>query len=523
METESPSGNPSSTQPLSPTGVQLRDALQHVDRDDSSDDDDDRTACADIKGTTISDGAAQRTEEVANNNKVSIQKALVKVKTVAWTEHNNSTNQSYSGEGLAFRVVLDSSQRTGLIRLQASIQLKHHNLLNGSETIYLFIYPENIHAVTADERLDTLSFSLKRPPDLVVPKGRPIESEPATDVLLQSMFALAKVTHLDVQLSTSKLPRDRLRFILSIHKLFPVNHSFSTDKRRADLGTLYVGRGSEVINLAKDLEGPRDSPPSYQKDTSRPCNKRKRKCTSPDVERRRATTPGRASPKTQATVALAAGGNPRLEDIYNLLVEMNGRVTQSVTRIETRVEQIEGHVQRIESRVERIESRVERIESRVEQVEGHVQRIESRVERIESRVEQIDSRVEKIESRIEQIDSRVEQIEKSLASEVSEAPSQTMSEARLELLEELNDRIDNEIIDVQSRYAEATEELEEKIDHFESTVSEALEELERNVESYGEEVEERLEERIEQAVGKYLRDGTFQGSLFFNRQATADE
>ncbi|KAH0495931.1 hypothetical protein TgHK011_009456 [Trichoderma gracile] len=502
METESPSGNPSSTQPLSPTGVQLRDALQHVDRDDSSDDDDDRTACADIKGTTISDGAAQKTEEVANNNKVSIQKALVKVKTVAWTEHNNSTNQSYSGEGLAFRVVLDSLQRTGLIRLQASIQLKHHNLLNGSETIYLFIYPENIHAVTADERLDTLSFSLKRPPDLVVPKGRPIESEPATDVLLQSMFALAKVTHLDVQLSTSKLPRDRLRFILSIHKLFPVNHSFSTDKRRADLGTLYVGRGSEVINLAKDLEGPRDSPPSYQKDTSRPCNKRKRKCTSPDVERRRATTPGRASPKTQATVALAAGGNPRLEDIYNLLVEMNGRVTQCVTRIETRVEQIEGHVQRIESRVERIESRVERIESRVEQ---------------------IDSRVEKIESRIEQIDSRVEQIEKSLASEDSEAPSQTMSEARLELLEELNDRIDNEIIDVQSRYAEATEELEEKIDHFESTVSEALEELERNVESYGEEVEERLEERIEQAVGKYLSNGTFQGSLFFNRQATADE
>lgn len=240
--------------------------------DDSSGDDHDRVVCPDIKETDFGAGAAQRTDKVANT-KAQIEKALVKVRRVVWTEHNNSTpNQSYSGEGLAFRVILDTSQRTGLIRLQASIQLKHHSSLDGSETIYLFIYPENIHAVTADELGDTLSFSLKEPPDLVVPKGRPLESEPATNTLLQSMLALAKVTHLDVQLSTAKLSRKGLKFILSLHNLFSVNHSFSTDKRRADLNTLYVGRGSEVVSLDKDTKGLGASPPSYE-DTSRSTSK----------------------------------------------------------------------------------------------------------------------------------------------------------------------------------------------------------------------------------------------------------
>ncbi|KAL6872083.1 hypothetical protein J3F83DRAFT_634341 [Trichoderma novae-zelandiae] len=80
--------------------------------------------------------------------------------------------------------------------------------LDGSKSIHLFIYPENIHTVTADELLDTLTVSLKRPPGLVVPKRRPLESEPATDTLLVSMFALAKATHIDVQLST--MPRKTL-------------------------------------------------------------------------------------------------------------------------------------------------------------------------------------------------------------------------------------------------------------------------------------------------------------------------
>ncbi|PTB72699.1 hypothetical protein M440DRAFT_1433486 [Trichoderma longibrachiatum ATCC 18648] len=417
METESPSDDLGSTQPLSPTGVEFRDALKHVDRDKSSGDDDDRIARADIKETTFSAGAAQRTEKVASNKAV-VERALVKVRTVAWTEHDHSApKQSYSGEGLAFRVVIDASQRTGLIRLQASIQLKHDNLLDGSETIYLFIYPENIRAVTADELLDTLSFSLKRPPDLVVPKGRPLESEPATETLLRSMFALAKVTHFDVQLSTTKLPRSRLKFILSIHNLFAVNHNFSTDKRRADLNTLYVGRGSEVVNVEGDLEGTRDSPPLYEKDTPRSHNQ----------------------------------------------LEVNGRVAR---------------------------------------IEGDVKQLQSRVE---------------------WIDSRVERIEETLASEGSEAPSQTMSEARLELLEELNDRIDHEIIDVQSRYEDRERELEEKIEELETTVTEVLENFQKNVEACEDEAEERMEERIEQAVGKYLRNGTFQGSFLFNAQASADE
>ncbi|KAL6872558.1 hypothetical protein HDV57DRAFT_524374 [Trichoderma longibrachiatum] len=464
METESPSDDLGSTQPLSPTGVEFRDALKHVDRDKSSGDDDDRIARADIKETTFSAGAAQRTEKVASNKAV-VERALVKVRTVAWTEHDHSApKQSYSGEGLAFRVVIDASQRTGLIRLQASIQLKHDNLLDGSETIYLFIYPENIRAVTADELLDTLSFSLKRPPDLVVPKGRPLESEPATETLLRSMFALAKVTHFDVQLSTTKLPRSRLKFILSIHNLFAVNHNFSTDKRRADLNTLYVGRGSEVVNVEGDLEGTRDSPPLYEKDTPRSHNQRKRKCTSPDVVReRRAAASGHASSKTQATAALPESGEVRLEDIYNLLVEVNGRVAR---------------------------------------IEGDVKQLQSRVE---------------------WIDSRVERIEETLASEGSEAPSQTMSEARLELLEELNDRIDHEIIDVQSRYEDRERELEEKIEELETTVTEVLENFQKNVEACEDEAEERMEERIEQAVGKYLRNGTFQGSFLFNAQASADE
>lgn len=458
-----------------------------MDRDKSSGDDDDRIARADIKETTFSAGAAQRTEKVASNKAV-VERALVKVRTVAWTEHDHSApKQSYSGEGLAFRVVIDASQRTGLIRLQASIQLKHDNLLDGSETIYLFIYPENIRAVTADELLDTLSFSLKRPPDLVVPKGRPLESEPATETLLRSMFALAKVTHFDVQLSMTKLPRSRLKFILSIHNLFAVNHNFSTDKRRADLNTLYVGRGSEVVNVEGDLEGTRDSPPLYEKDTPRshskhtalslshpsvkdvelirfPIDQRKRKCTSPDVVReRRAAASGHASSKTQATAALPESGEVRLEDIYNLLVEVNGRVAR---------------------------------------IEGDVKQLQSRVE---------------------WIDSRVERIEETLASEGSEAPSQTMSEARLELLEELNDRIDHEIIDVQSRYEDRERELEEKIEELETTVTEVLENFQKNVEACEDEAEERMEERIEQAVGKYLRNGTFQGSFLFNAQASADE
>ncbi|OTA08641.1 hypothetical protein A9Z42_0003880 [Trichoderma parareesei] len=479
METESPSGDLSSTQPLSPTGIELRDDLQHVDRDDASGDDDNRAVSADTKETTSGEGAAPKSKKVASKQ-APITKTSVKVASVAWTDHldGSDSSRSYDGQGLTFRVMLDTSRRTGLFKLQANIQLKHmqlkHNdLLAGSQIIYLFIYPENVLTVTGDEPLYTLTFSLRRPPDLVVPKGKPLESEPATDALLESMFALAKSTKFVIQLPTAALPRKDVKLISSIACVLSANHDISTDKRRADLNPLYLGDGGEIVQLDKETQSIAESPPTYEKPPARLHNKLKRKCTSPDVERRRATTSGRASSKAQAIAALLEGGNVQLEDIYNLLVEVNGRVT----------------------------------------------RIEGDVKQIQSRVDQIESHVERIGSRVEQVDSRVEQIEKSLASEGSEAPSQTMSEARLELLEELNDRIDHEIIDVQSRYADVTEELEEKITEFETTMSEALEDFQRNAED----CEQEVEERIERAVDKYLSDGTFQGSFFFNKQAIADQ
>ncbi|KAL6872084.1 hypothetical protein J3F83DRAFT_713937 [Trichoderma novae-zelandiae] len=49
-----------------------------------------------------------------------------------------------------------------------------------------------------------------------------------------------------------------------------------------------------------------------------------------------------------------------------------------------------------------------------------------------------------------------------------------MPEARMEMLEAVNNRIDHEIIDVHSRYPEAEQGLEHKVEELEERIEQAV-------------------------------------------------
>lgn len=196
---------------------------------------------------------------------------------VTWKDENEQTQHA---DGIHFDIYLDTLTNTSLFKLYCNIHHKGSKAKGQKHTIFLFIHPESVRAITLDNGRPagpgfsrsgrhTLSFSITQQPSLIIPKGYVLESKQRSKGLLNAVLALANVTDFAIHLNNSNIippKRTRLEVIARIFSPSSASNRPLTNKRCANLESLYGGRGGEVANLNKDVgKAPieADPPPSY--------------------------------------------------------------------------------------------------------------------------------------------------------------------------------------------------------------------------------------------------------------------
>ncbi|RFU78897.1 hypothetical protein TARUN_3336 [Trichoderma arundinaceum] len=236
-------------------------------------------------------------------------------------------------------------------------------------------------------------------PRLVAPKNLILESRPKTRALLDSMQALATVTSFTVHIKNPDTIASTTKDFELITSAFSASHTDnrpSTNNKRANLTTLYAGKGGEIINADTATANLEACPPPLYSEPVLSCshvsNKRKRKGSDIDNDRHSTdqdhillilknictrldgieSRMGRLEDKVQEV--LDAGRSPNrygAEERMEMLEEIDNRIDDCITdlKIESHDiiqdlrDEIDGTLERLDNeaseRIERLESDVE--------------------------------------------------------------------------------------------------------------------------------------------------------------------
>ncbi|RFU81804.1 hypothetical protein TARUN_395 [Trichoderma arundinaceum] len=181
--------------------------------------------------------------------------------TIAWEDGNNKPQ---TVDGICLKVDIDTLTSKALFKLSCWIwvkgkgknkgQIKRGKIKAGNkQSIYLFIHPEDIRAITLEVKNDvpSLHFFMIRSPYLVIPSDRILECKNSTQPLLHSMKSLAKTDDFTIHLNVSNisdLTWKHLQHIALIFSATSINRP-SIDDRRANLQTLYGGTGGNIFDV----------------------------------------------------------------------------------------------------------------------------------------------------------------------------------------------------------------------------------------------------------------------------------
>lgn len=216
---------------------------------------------------TVTEGAKEENAAVID---ISYQK-----NRVTW---NDASEQPCQMEDVSFDLYLNTSTNTAMFKLHAYVILKGGKGKSNKQAVYLYIYPETIQAIkynvyhnpqlstskTFPPRRYSLCISMTQTPDLIRPKGRPLDSKGRTKTRLHLVEDLASVTEFIVHLDSSNAVFSKADFDL-LEKTFsgdrPEGHP-RTDLPRANPATLYAGNGGEIVEK-KEITHTAESPPPY--------------------------------------------------------------------------------------------------------------------------------------------------------------------------------------------------------------------------------------------------------------------
>ncbi|KAH0525902.1 hypothetical protein TsFJ059_009303 [Trichoderma semiorbis] len=271
---------------------------------------------------------------------------------VTWKD---DTNQTQHADGIHLDIYLDTLTNTSLFKLYCNIHHKGSKAKGQKHTIFLFIHPESVRAITLDSgrstrpssskpSRQTLSFSIVQQPSLIIPKGYVVESKQRSKGLLNAVLALANVTDFGIHLNSSNITIPKQTRLESVARIFSLNSAHNrplTNKRCANLESLYGGRGGEVANLSRDVgKAPiqADLPPSYDEPQRGQISNKRRRIDS-DVTNDK---------------------SPTAHD--DLFKSIRGHLDGIEMRICTHIDGMEG---RINTRLDSIEDRLKQLEDKV--------------------------------------------------------------------------------------------------------------------------------------------------------------
>ncbi|KAL6815063.1 hypothetical protein J3E69DRAFT_358908 [Trichoderma sp. SZMC 28015] len=319
-----------------PQGIDEAQANRDEDHDGAENKDDD---------VTLSDPSDCDTETAEPN--ISYQN-----NAVTWKD---DTNQIQHADGIHLDIYLDTLTNTSLFKLYCNIHHKGSKAKGQKHTIFLFIHPESVRAITLDSgrsagpssskpSRQTLSFSIVQQPSLIIPKGYVLESKQRSKGLLNAVLALANVTDFSIHLNSSNITIPKQTRLESVARIFSLNFAHNrplTNKRCANLESLYGGRGGEVANLSRDVgKAPiqADLPPSYDEPQRGQISNKRRRIDS-DVTNDK---------------------SPAIHD--DLFKSIRSHLNGIESRICSHIDGMEG---RINTRLDSIEDRLKQLEDKV--------------------------------------------------------------------------------------------------------------------------------------------------------------
>ncbi|PTB48712.1 hypothetical protein M431DRAFT_99323 [Trichoderma harzianum CBS 226.95] len=339
----------------------------------------------------------------------------------------NPDGQMQRVEGLNLDLYLDTSTNTAIFKIYGYVLLKGSKSKSSKQAVYLFIHPETIQSITPQTEHaaplsaliqsgpihHSLCFSLTAHPHLVVPKNLILESRPKTKALLDSIQALATVTAFTVHLSNLDTVTSTQGILESVASTFSLSHNDnrpSTNTRRANLTTLYAGRGGEIVNVKNDVANTEACLPPYSEPApsrSHHSNKRKRDFSDHDFER----------PSTTQDQILLILKNicTRLDSIEGRMVKLEDKVSEALDSTHSR-----GEEERLEL-LEEVDHRIDdcitdmRIESQ-DIIEDLKDEVDATLERLDNEASE---RIERLETDIEENTTKV--VEKCLKRKLTNA------------------------------------------------------------------------------------------------------
>ncbi|KAL7946791.1 hypothetical protein V8C42DRAFT_352305 [Trichoderma barbatum] len=424
------------TQPFSPLG---RDGIpRRIDEAQANCDDGDRDGIksSDDDEMTLSDSSEGTTEATEPN--ISYQN-----NSVTWKDDNGQTQHA---DGIHLDIYLDVPTNTSLFKLYCHIHHKGSKAKGQKHTIFLFIRPESVRAVTFDSGRSAgpsssrpsrqiLSFSITQQPSLIIPKGYVLESKQRSKGQLNAVLALADVTDFAIHLNSSNITTPKRTRLDLIARIFAPNSACDrplTNKRCANLESLYGGRGGEVANLSKDAgRAPiqADLPPSYDEPPHGHVSNKRRRIDS-DV---------------------TYDKSPAIHD--DLFKHIRNHLNSIESRICTHLDGMEG---RMTTRLDSIENRLKELEDKVSEAldvdrdiyiqEEISDQLDDCITGVKAESEElfkaIDDRADKTIERLEQeVNERIEQ----LGEEVKDSAAQLVEEGLKKKLVNASLRVDGTV------------------------------------------------------------------------------
>ncbi|KKP05782.1 hypothetical protein THAR02_02156 [Trichoderma harzianum] len=332
-------------------------------------------------------------------------------------------------EGLTLDFYLDTWTNTAIFKIYGYVLLKGSKSKSSKQAVYLFIHPETIQSITLQTGHaapfstliqsgaihHSLCFSLTVQPHLVVPKNLILESRPKTKALLDSIQALATVMTFTVHLCLSNLDtvtstQENLELIASTFSLSHNDNRPSTNTRRANLTTLYAGRGGEIVSAKNDVANTDVCLPPYSEPApsrSHHSNKRKRDLSDHDTEHPSATQ--------DQILLILKNICIRLDSIEGRMVKLEDKVSEALDSTHTR-----GEEERLEL-LEEVENRIDdcitdmRIESQ-DIIEDLKDEVDATLERLDN---EANERIERLGNDIEENTTKI--VEKCLRKKLTNA------------------------------------------------------------------------------------------------------
>lgn len=247
-------------------------------------DDKDELNNNDGNGINKSDDGEKSTETVSSDQNGEAFEVDITYRNnmITWQD---ADGQMQHVEGLYLDLYVDTATNTAIFKLYGYVLLKGSKAKSSKQAIYLFIHPESVQTITLQTghaaapfstlinfgpTHHSLCFSLTAPPHLVVPKNLVLESRPKTRALLDSIQALATMMTFTVHLNHPDMATSTQKDLALISSIFSLSHNDnrpSTNNRRANLTTLYAGRGGEIVYAKDDIANADTCLPPYSETT----------------------------------------------------------------------------------------------------------------------------------------------------------------------------------------------------------------------------------------------------------------